>query len=202
MNTATILRAYGAQSPVYDLLFHPFYGPGQAKAVRAMGLQPGQRVLEVGAGTGLSLAHYPKHVRLSGIDLSEAMLARARKKAEALGLDADFSIMDAQAMEFPDGSFDHVVAMHLSSVVPDPARMVAEMRRVCRKGGRLTLVNHVCSDALPTRLLRKGLRPLQPWLGFRPLYSRSELLRHAGGLDWRSLDGKAHGFVVLQAANA
>ncbi len=202
MNTSTILRAYHAQSPVYDLLFHPFYGPGQGRAVRAMDLQPGEKVLEVGAGTGLSLAHYPQHVRLNGIDLSEAMLARARKKAEALGLDAEFQIMDAQAMGFADGSFDQVVAMHLASVVPDPARMIREMRRVCRPGGKLTLVNHVCSDALPTRLLRLGLRPLQPWLGFRPLYSRSELMKHAAGLDWREVGGKTHGFAVFQAVNA
>ena len=109
--------------------------------------------------------------------------------------------MDAQAMDFADKTFDHVVAMHLASVVPEPARLIAEMRRVCKPGGTLTLVNHLCSDSLLTRALRLGLRPLQPMLGFRPLYSRAELLRHIQGLDWQNVDGKAHGFIVLQAKN-
>ena len=201
LDSSAILRAYGMQSPVYDLLFKPFYGPGQARALRAMAPTSGQRVLEVGAGTGLSLRHYPPGVRLTGIDLSESMLTQARRRAQDLGLDANFRIMDAQAMDFPNGHFDQVVAMHLVSVVPEPSRLIGEMRRVCKPGGRLTLVNHLCSDGPPTRLLRKALTPLQGWLGFKPLYSRREFQAIGGGLDWRALDGQCYGFVVLQAVN-
>ncbi len=201
LDTRAILRAYGWQSPVYDLLFKPFYGPGQKRALRAMAPSREQRVLELGAGTGLSLRHYPAGVHLTGIDLSESMLARARQRALPMGLDATFRIMDAQALDFPAAHFDQVVAMHLVSVVPEPERLIAEMRRVCRPGGRLTLVNHLCSDGLPTRLLRWGLMPLQRWLGFKPLFRLAEFRRVDGGLDWRELDGRRNGFVVLQAIN-
>jgi phosphatidylethanolamine/phosphatidyl-N-methylethanolamine N-methyltransferase len=105
VNSAAILRAYRAQSPVYDLLFQPFYGPGQARALEAMRLEAGEKVLELGAGTGLSLQHYPKGIDLTCIDLSEAMLSSARKKAKALDLTADFRIMDAQALEFGSQGF-------------------------------------------------------------------------------------------------
>lgn len=201
MDSPSIIRAYSTQSPFYDVVFHPFYGPGQGRAVRAMNLKAGDRVLEVGAGTGLSLRHYPQGIQLTGIDLAEAMLARAQAKADALGLQADFQIMDAQAMRFADHSFDHVVAMHLTSVVPHPDRLIAELRRVCKRGGSITVANHLSSDGPLTQALRWGLQPLRPFLGFRPLYSRTEFLKQSPGLEWKNLDGKPYGFVVLQALN-
>lgn len=201
MNTQQIVRAYSRQSSVYDFLFEPFYGPGQRRALQTMDLGPGPRILEVGAGTGLSLRHYPKGVHLTGIDLSEKMLAHARRRAAALEIDADFQIMDAQATTFPTGNFDQVVAMHLVSVVPEPSRLITEMRRVCRPGGRLILVNYLGPNTRTFRILRKVLAPLQRLLGFKPLFGRDEFLRASEGLLWKALNGREFGFVVLYATN-
>jgi len=105
---------------------------------------PGERILEVGVGTGLSLPLYPENVSVVGIDISRHMLDQARVRQARSGLDnvAELMVMDAENMGFKDDSFDKVVAMYVASVVPDPGRLVDEMRRVCKPGGQIFMVNH------------------------------------------------------------
>jgi len=106
-------------------------------------------VLEVGIGTGLNVPFYPPEVRLTGVDLSPAMLAVARSRARELGRDVDLREADAQALPFPDASFDSVVCTLSLCAVPDERTVIAEMRRVLRPGGRLLLLDHVGSNWWP-----------------------------------------------------
>ena len=116
-------------------------------------------VLEIAAGTGRNLPYYPKDVRLSAVELSPAMLAIARQRAEDLGVIIDLRLGDAQALDFPDQRFDTVVSTLSLCTIPDDRRAVAEARRVLRAGGQLVLLEHVRS---PIRAVRIGQRLLDP----------------------------------------
>ncbi len=102
------------------------------------------RVLEVGVGTGLSLQHYKSELQVTGIDFSHDMLAKARKRVTELNLSqvAALRQMDARMLDFPDNSFDTVAAMHVLSVVPEPERVMSEIARVLKPGGRVVITNH------------------------------------------------------------
>jgi ubiquinone/menaquinone biosynthesis C-methylase UbiE len=117
-------------------------------------------VLEIAIGTGRNLPYYPSDVRLTGVDLTPAMLEIARQRASALGREVDLRVGDAHAPEFPDGRFDTVVATLALCTIPDERRTVAEMRRVLRPGGRLLLLEHFRSPLLPVRVLQRLLDPL------------------------------------------
>jgi ubiquinone/menaquinone biosynthesis C-methylase UbiE len=120
--------------------------------------QASGRVLEVAIGTGRNLPFYPRGIELTGIDFSPAMLARARDRAQQLGLAVCLQEADAQHLPFRDGSFDVVVCTLALSSIPDPGEAVREMYRVLRAGGRLVTVGHVAS---PHRLVRAGQRRLE-----------------------------------------
>ena len=128
-------------------------------------VQPGQRVLEIGIGTGLTLLHYPAGTDVTGIDLSPGMLDLARERATSLGerLKADLRVMDAQALAFPDESFDVVLFTLCLCTIPDPGRAVTEGLRVCKAGGRLGFLEHVRSNLLPVSLLQDAITPVLAW---------------------------------------
>ena len=108
-------------------------------------------VLEVAVGTGRNLSFYPDGARLTGVDWSPAMLGIARERAAALGRGADLRQGDAQALDFPDESFDTVLCALGLCAIPDDRRAVTEMARVLRPGGRLLLVDHVAASATALR---------------------------------------------------
>lgn len=114
-------------------------------------------VLEVAIGTGRNLPFYPEEVRLTGVDISPAMLKIARQRASELGLEVDFREADAQALPFPDASFDTVVCTLSLCNVPDDRKAVAEMKRVLRPGGRLLLLDHVRSSSRLGRAFQTAL---------------------------------------------
>lgn len=113
--------------------------------------------LELGIGTGRSLRYYPPGAEVVAIDLSPRMLARARRRSSRLGVNVDLRIADAQALPFPDASFDTVIATCLFCSVPDPVKGLEEARRVLKPGGQLLLLEHV-------RSLRPLLGRLMRWL--------------------------------------
>jgi ubiquinone/menaquinone biosynthesis C-methylase UbiE len=118
-------------------------------------------VLEIGIGTGQNLPYYPDNVRLTGVDLTPAMLNVARRRAAARqGRAVDLRVGDAQSLAFPDESFDTVVATLMLSAVPDIRRAVAEVRRILRPGGRLLLLDFVRSPLRPVRLIQRVLDPM------------------------------------------
>ncbi|TDA69983.1 MAG: class I SAM-dependent methyltransferase [Clostridia bacterium] len=104
------------------------------------------KVLEVGVGTGANLPHYPPGGEVVAIDFSPAMLAKAREKASGARVPVQLLEMDVQNMSFPDASFDTVVATCVFCSVPDPVKGLKEVRRVCRPGGRVILLEHVRSE--------------------------------------------------------
>jgi ubiquinone/menaquinone biosynthesis C-methylase UbiE len=117
-------------------------------------------VLEVAVGTGRNFTFYPAGVRLTGIDLSPAMLEIARKKADELGFDADLMEGNAQDLPFPDASFDTVVCTLSLCNIPDDRRAIAEMKRVLRPGGSLLLLDHVRSSSKVWLAAQRVLEPL------------------------------------------
>jgi phosphatidylethanolamine/phosphatidyl-N-methylethanolamine N-methyltransferase len=162
------LRTYRLFAGSYDVVFGPIFHPGRRAAVEVANNRPNQRILEVGVGTGLSLPHFRSDARVTGIDVSKEMLAKARRRVERDGLKQVEALleMDAEAMSFEASAFDAVLALYVASVVPDPARFVAEMRRVCKPGGTIVIVNHFTSANPAMRWLEKRLAPLAGKIGF------------------------------------
>jgi len=162
------LRTYRLFAGSYDFVFGPIFHPGRKAAVELANDRPHQRILEVGVGTGLSLPHFRRDARVVGIDVSKEMLAKARRRVAERGLKQVEALleMDAEAMDFEDNAFDAVLALYVASVVPDPARFAREMRRVCRPGGTIVIVNHFTSVNPAMRWMEKRLAPLAGRIGF------------------------------------
>jgi phosphatidylethanolamine/phosphatidyl-N-methylethanolamine N-methyltransferase len=169
MDSEAIGRSYAIFAPVYDLFFGKVLEPGRRAAIQLLEPKPGARILEVGVGTGLSLASYPAHTRVTGIDMSTAMLAKAQARVERQGLGHVEALlpMDATAMEFEDNSFDAAICMYVVSVVANPMRLLEEMRRVCRPDGKLIVVNHFRTEGRVLRLAEFLLKPLHHMVHFR-----------------------------------
>jgi phosphatidylethanolamine/phosphatidyl-N-methylethanolamine N-methyltransferase len=159
---------YDKLAKVYDLVFGPTLHPGRVQAIRRMGLKPGERVLEVGVGTGINIPLYPKDCQIAGIDFSASMLEKARDRVARGAVRAVRLLqMDAADLKFPDDSFDIVYAPYLISVVPDPVKVAQEMRRVCRRGGRIVFLNHFLSPNPILSRLERMISPLTIHIGFK-----------------------------------
>jgi phosphatidylethanolamine/phosphatidyl-N-methylethanolamine N-methyltransferase len=166
-----VIRAYRNYAPVYDVLYGYVLDRGRLAMTQAVAaLNPGA-LLEVGVGTGLTLARYPAESKVVGIDLSEEMLEVARVRRRRLnGRDVHLEVMDAEAMSFDDASFDVVTIPYVLSVTPNPERLVAEARRVCRKGGTIFILNHFSGSRFWWPLER-AVRPVADKIGFRSDFS-------------------------------
>jgi phosphatidylethanolamine/phosphatidyl-N-methylethanolamine N-methyltransferase len=163
-----VARVYDKLANVYDLVFGPTLHPGRIEAIRKMKIRPGDTVLEVGVGTGINLSMYPSSCAITGVDLSAPMLDKARERILNKGLrNCRVIEMDAAQMTFPDESFDIVYAPYLISVVPDPVRVAQEMRRVCRRGGRIVILNHFKSDNPVMSRIETAISPLTVHIGFK-----------------------------------
>ncbi len=160
-------QIYSSYSGVYDLLFDTILQPGRRRAIDAMAIRPGDTILEVGVGTGLSLPYYPTHCRLTGIDISGPMLRHAAERAEALpDLDVDLLQMSAERLLWPEATFDKVLLPYVISCVADPAKVLSEVHRVCRPGGRVYFLNHFHSRNRIMAWGERHLTPLSRKLGF------------------------------------
>jgi phosphatidylethanolamine/phosphatidyl-N-methylethanolamine N-methyltransferase len=176
-----IERLYARFASVYDWMCGPLLHAGRREAMRALRLRPGDAVLEVGIGTGLTAALYPADCRVIGIDVSEPMLREAAKNvASQRHAHIGLSKMDAAALRFPDECFDVVYAAYVISVVPDPVAVLREMRRVCRVGGDIVLLNHFLSTSPFLSKVERLLSPLTARAGFRADLDLQPLLAAAG----------------------
>ncbi|NIS81066.1 MAG: methyltransferase domain-containing protein [Anaerolineales bacterium] len=141
---------YGRLAPIYDFvevlpeLRYRSWRERFWEKVRGK-LSRGERLLEVGVGTGKNLPHWPQGIRISAIDLTPGMVARARRWAAKLGLEAEIVDGDVQRLEFPDDSFDVAVATFVFCSVPNPLLGLRELARVVRPGGLIFLMEHVRS---------------------------------------------------------
>ena len=161
-------RVYEKLASVYDLTFGPTLHPGRLVARDRMGIKPGDRILEVGVGTGINTSLYPRNCHVTGIDLSTSMLEKARERVKREALrNVRLLEMDAASLTFANDSFDIVYAPYLVSVVPDPVKVVTEMRRVCRPGGRIIILNHFRSANPVLSRIERAISPFTVHIGFK-----------------------------------
>ncbi len=171
LNLSTVRTAYKRWAPVYDSTFGIVASAGRRSSVELINQRRGN-VLEVGVGTGLSLPHYGPYLKVTGIDLSPEMLAKARERVAKAGLLNVEALMemDAAHLDFPSDSFNTVVAMYVMTVVPDPDRVMAELERVCVPGGEVMVVNHFSQDNGVRGWAEKKMAPFADRLGWHPIF--------------------------------
>ncbi|HID62333.1 MAG TPA: class I SAM-dependent methyltransferase, partial [Anaerolineae bacterium] len=156
--TALTRARYNRLAPIYDWL-ETFVEALSFRCwrERLWGQVKGQKILEVGVGTGKNMPYYPPQAQVTAVDLSDRMVDRARHKAQRLGLDVEVREMDAQRLDFLDDSFDAAVATFVFCSVPDPVLGLRELARVVRPGGQIILLEH-------TRAENPLLGRLMDWL--------------------------------------
>jgi phosphatidylethanolamine/phosphatidyl-N-methylethanolamine N-methyltransferase len=164
-----VARVYQNISSVYDWTFGPTLHQGRVQALRRMAIKTGERVLEVGVGTGINASLYPRDCSVTGIDLTGSMLDKARDRIAREGIDnVRLLEMDAADLKFADNTFDVVYAPYLISVVPDPVTVAREMHRVCRPGGRVIILNHFRSTRNPLLAwIERAISPYTVHIGFK-----------------------------------
>lgn len=189
MTTEYVEKVYNRYSSVYDLIFGKVFESGREMAPLLLDLFPGAEVLEVGVGTGLSFNTLPRNISLTGIDLSQKMLDKARQRVLDMGLEnVNLIKMDATRLDFPDNSFDRVLAAYFISTVPEPVKVVEEMKRVCRPGGYLVFLNHFLSEKPVIGFFERVLSPLFYKVGFATDLNLDRLMEETGLLPERKED--------------
>ena len=189
MDPNSIIKSYKRVSGFYDLTFGQVFKPGQRALIEKMNCSENDRVLEIGIGTGSSFEYYPKKTNVVGIDISPDMLDIAKKKIKKNNIpNKSISLMDGEALSFPDNSFNKVVAMYVISVTQNPEKLIKEMKRVCKSNGDIYIVNHFSSekDNPLIKLFEKSLMPVSKLLGWKPYFPFSDFNRYAN-LDVREI---------------
>ena len=172
-----IERVYSSYAGVYDRVFGRVFQDSREVVVRNLKVEPGERVLEVGVGTGLCLPLYPRDCEITAIDLSSAMLEKAAARVKEHRLDnVTLLRMDAGEMDFPDNTFDIVIAAYVVTAVPDHRKLMKEMIRVSRAGGRLILLNHFTQESPIIAAVEKAISPICTRIGFRTDLSVDEVI--------------------------
>ena len=172
-----IERVYSSYAVVYDRVFGKVFQASREAVVRNLKIDPGERVLEVGVGTGLCLPMYPPHCDVTAIDLSEAMLEKAEARVREHNLaNVKLQRMDAGEMTFADSAFDLVIAAYVVTAVRDYRTLMSEMVRVSRPGARLVLLNHFTQDSPIISAVEKAISPICVRIGFRTDLSVDEVI--------------------------
>ncbi|GGC23820.1 SAM-dependent methyltransferase [Novosphingobium marinum] len=168
MRTEGVATAYDRWAPIYDLVFGNVFKSGRQQSIEAAEAVGG-RILEVGVGTGISLPQYRRENRIVGIDISDAMLDKARERVRRFDLRnvEDIRVMDAERLDFDDNSFDVLVAQYVVTAVPDPERALDEFVRVVRPGGEIVIATRIGAGAGMRGTVEKALMPITSKLGWR-----------------------------------
>jgi phosphatidylethanolamine/phosphatidyl-N-methylethanolamine N-methyltransferase len=180
LDAQTITKAYARWAPIYDLVFGAVFERGRHAAIAAAE-RAGDRILEVGVGTGISLPQYSRDRRICGVDISEPMLRKAQERVAEFGLSnvEGLWVMDAEQLFFPDASFDAVVAQYVITTVPNPESALDEFARVLKPGGEIVLVSRVGAEAGLRRSLEHWFQPAARKLGWRTEFSFERYARWA-----------------------
>ena len=181
VETVFVEKVYEKIASFYDVVFGPTLHAGRLESIGRLGIRRGHRVLEVGVGTGINTALYPRNCSVTGIDLSGSMLEQAERRiARHCLTNVRLLRMDAEALTFPDDSFDIVYAPYTISVVSNPVKAVHEMRRVCRPGGRFVFLNHFLSSNKLVSRAERFISPLTVHAGFKADLDLPAFLVQAG----------------------
>ena len=165
---AKVRKIYQRWAPFYDLVFGAVFEQGR-RAVVAAAERVGGRILEVGVGTGISLPYYSSASRVFGIDISSEMLSKARQRVDSLNLAhvEDLRHMDAEALPFPDASFDVVTAQCVVNTTPHPELALDEFARVLKPGGEIILLNRIGAEYGLRLVFERLFQPIANELGWR-----------------------------------
>ncbi|MFQ5456164.1 MAG: class I SAM-dependent methyltransferase [Nitrospirota bacterium] len=178
MDIKRVERVYSNFSGFYDIVFGKISHGGRAIAVKHLDIKPGDRILEVGIGTGLSLEFYPEDCKIVGIDLCGSMLEKGKKRVKKYNLkNVHLKKMDACSLSFADNSFDAILAAYVISVVPNPHKVLAEMTRVCKDKGSIILLNHFTNGNRIISQIERAVSPLCTRIGFRTDIAIGPLLK-------------------------
>ncbi len=177
LDSDAVRAAYRRWAGIYDMAFGLVSAAARRRAVTMVNSLPGREVLEVGVGTGLALPHYDRAKRVTGIDLSTEMLDGAKARTRKLNLEhvEDLLEVDAEDTGLPEHSFDIAVGMFVASVVPQPRRLMAELRRLVRPGGDILFVNHFIAESGPRRWVEQVMAPASHTLGWHPDFATEAL---------------------------
>lgn len=172
MRTEGVAAAYDRWAPVYDLVFGNVFKSGRQQSIE-VAEAVGGRVLEVGVGTGISLPLYDRRLKLTGIDIADAMLDKARDRVREAKLDnvEQLAVMDAEHLLFEDDSFDVVVAQYVVTAVPDPEAALDEFVRVLKPGGEIVITTRIGAEKGMRGGIEKALMPITSRLGWRTEFS-------------------------------
>jgi ubiquinone/menaquinone biosynthesis C-methylase UbiE len=172
---------YAVLAPLYDRLSGMFR-EARKRSIQLGDLQSGQRVLIIGAGTGLDLPHLPAGLSITAVDISGAMLKRLEARAEAEAVRVETRVADAMDLPFDDASFDVVVLHLLVSVAPDAGRCMGEAWRVLAVGGKALVLDKFLPAGRVKRLVARVLNPLASFFGTTLTCRREDV---TAGADWR-----------------
>lgn len=178
MNHELLERVYDGYGKRYDRIFGRVFQDSREVAMAGLQPRPSDRILEVGVGTGLCLPLYPPYAKITGVDFSAGMLKLAERRVADLGLkNVELAQMDAGAMTFADSSFDIVFAAYVLPAVPDYRKVMSEMVRVCRPGGRIVFLNHLVNGDGVLAFMERVVSPLCIRFGFRTDLTLEEVMR-------------------------
>lgn len=176
MNEKRTSQRYDLWATTYDYTFGALVRNIQKRSVAELRAQPGQRVLDLGVGTGMTLPHYKPGIEVVAIDLAEQMLAKAARRLPRCRCDVQLLRGDALRCPFPAASFDHILITHVISVVSDPPRLLAEAERLVRPGGRIVISNHFKSSNPVMASLETVANPLCTRLAWKSDLGIAELV--------------------------
>ncbi len=189
MSVAYVEKLYNRFSTIYDLIYGiQVFNHGRELAPEYLDLFPEAQLLEVGVGTGLAIPPLPRNIEITAIDFSQKMLNQARKRLHSLSIhNVQLFKMDATHLGFPDNSFDRILAAYFISTVPNPVKVILEMKRVCRPGGYLVFLNHFECEVPVIGSIEKRLSPIFYRLGFNTGLNLQEWMEQTG-LDVESVE--------------
>ena len=170
-------RVYSDLARFYDFFFGRVFVDREHEVIESLNLRPGNRVLEVGVGTGIALGGYPPYAHVVAIDPSADMLKHATKRvAENNWGHIELKLGDALNLDSPDNSFDYVTSFHVLTVVPDPNRMMSEMIRVCKPGGKIAMTTHFQSTNPIVAAINSVVNPITLHLGWTTKLRKKDVL--------------------------